>query len=132
MGALSNISKWTQCLTTGFILDFQENVFRTVRKIDLFGSLLAPYWFPLKRTAAASFEAGDLPSQLCEVTRNCEVNDMILVTFQGAPTRQILRFTRFSLKESTFCHINGRPKQYIQVDTMFNYRFHFGLPGKCL
>jgi len=29
--------------------------------------------------------------------------------------------------KSTFCHINGRPKQNIRVDTIFNYRFHFGL-----
>jgi len=36
------------------------------------------------------------------------------------------------IKQSTFCHINGHPKQYILVDTIFNYRFHFGLPGKCL
>ena len=36
------------------------------------------------------------------------------------------------INKSTFCHINGHPKQYIPVDTIFNYRFHFGLPGKCL
>ena len=36
------------------------------------------------------------------------------------------------LKKSTLCHINGHPKQYIPVDTIFNYRFHFGLPGKGL
>ena len=38
----------------------------------------------------------------------------------------------FLFKQSTFCYINGHPKQYILVDTIFNYRFHFGLPGKCL
>ena len=32
----------------------------------------------------------------------------------------------------TFGSINGHPKQYILVDTTFNYRFHFGLPGNCL
>ena len=31
------------------------------------------------------------------------------------------------LYKSTFCSINGHPKQYILVDTIFNYRFHFGL-----
>ena len=36
------------------------------------------------------------------------------------------------IKKSTFWDINGYPKQCILVDTMFNYRFHFGLPGKCL
>ena len=36
------------------------------------------------------------------------------------------------IKQSTFSHINGHPKQYILVDTIFNYRFHFGLPGKRL
>ena len=39
---------------------------------------------------------------------------------------------RVFLYKSTFCSINGHPKQYILVDTIiFNYRFHFGLPGKC-
>jgi len=45
---------------------------------------------------------------------------------------QILRFPWCFLKKSTFCHINRHPKQYILVDTIFNYSFHFGLPGKCL
>ena len=27
---------------------------------------------------------------------------------------------------------NGHHKQYILVDTIFNYVFHFGLLGKCL
>ena len=40
-------------------------------------------------------------------------------------------FSGFPLK-STFYSINGHPKQYILVDTIFNYRFHFGLPGKYL
>ena len=31
-----------------------------------------------------------------------------------------------------FYYISGPHKQYIQVDTIPNYRFHFGLPGKCL
>jgi len=31
-----------------------------------------------------------------------------------------------------FCCIHGPHKQYIQVDTMLNYIFHFGLPGTCL
>ncbi len=39
---------------------------------------------------------------------------------------------RVFLEKSTFASINGHPKQYILVDTIFNYRFHFGLPGKCL
>ena len=33
------------------------------------------------------------------------------------------------LKIDIFCSINGHPKQYILVDTIFNYIFHFGLPG---
>ena len=33
------------------------------------------------------------------------------------------------IKKSTFCHINEHPKQYIPVDTIFNYRFHIGLQG---
>ena len=37
----------------------------------------------------------------------------------------------FSLKKKC-CYINGHHKQYILVDTIFNYIFHFGLPGKCL
>ena len=36
------------------------------------------------------------------------------------------------IRKSTFCHINRHPKQHILVDTVFNYRFHFALPGKCL
>ena len=32
---------------------------------------------------------------------------------------------RLFLKKSTFCSINGHPNQYILVDTMFDYRFHF-------
>ena len=39
---------------------------------------------------------------------------------------------RVFLQKSKFCSINGHPKQYILVDTIFNYRFHLGLPGKCL
>ena len=31
------------------------------------------------------------------------------------------------LKKSTFGSINGHLKQYILVDTIFNYIFHFGL-----
>ena len=34
-------------------------------------------------------------------------------------------------KKSTCCSINGHPEQYMIVDTIFNYRFHFGLPGAC-
>ena len=30
------------------------------------------------------------------------------------------------------CYINGHHKQYIQADIIFNYMFHFGLPGTCL
>ena len=33
----------------------------------------------------------------------------------------------FSIKKTTFCYIDGHPKQCILVDTIFNYRFHFGL-----
>ena len=36
------------------------------------------------------------------------------------------------LDKSIFCYINGHHKQYIQVDIIFNYMFHFGLPGTCL
>ena len=39
---------------------------------------------------------------------------------------------RVFLEKSTFCYINGHPKQYIVVDTIFNYILHFGLPGTCL
>ena len=38
----------------------------------------------------------------------------------------------FFLKKYTFCHINRHPEQYILVNTIFNYRFHAGLPGTCL
>ena len=36
------------------------------------------------------------------------------------------------IKKTTFRHINLHPKQYILVDTIFNRRYHFGLPRKCL
>ena len=39
---------------------------------------------------------------------------------------------RAVLQKSTFYYINGHPKEYILVDTIFNYRFHLGLPGTCL
>jgi len=38
MNPISNISKWTSYLTTCVILDFQEHVFRKVRKINLSGA----------------------------------------------------------------------------------------------
>ena len=46
----------------------------------------------------------------------------------------LISFSHFRgfLKKSQFCSINGHPKQYILVDTIFNYIFHFGLPGTCL
>ena len=31
-----------------------------------------------------------------------------------------------------FYYINGPHKQYILLDIIFNYNFHFGLPGKYL
>ena len=34
---------------------------------------------------------------------------------------------RVFLSKSTLRSINGHPKQYILADTIFNYRFHFGL-----
>jgi len=39
---------------------------------------------------------------------------------------------RVFLSKSTFRAINGHPKQYVLVGTIFNYRFHFGLPGTSL
>jgi len=36
------------------------------------------------------------------------------------------------LGKSRLCYINGHHKQYILVNTIFNYSFHFGLPGICL
>ena len=36
------------------------------------------------------------------------------------------------IKQKTCCDINGHPKQYILVGTIFNYRFHFGLLGTCI
>ena len=41
------------------------------------------------------------------------------------------RICFFSYK-SIVHYINGHHKQYIQVDIIFNYMFHFRLPGKCL
>jgi len=38
---------------------------------------------------------------------------------------------RFFLKKTTFCSINRHPKEYILVDTTFDYRFHFGLQEMC-
>ena len=34
---------------------------------------------------------------------------------------------RVFIGESIFCYRNGHPKQYILVDTIFSYMFHFGL-----
>ena len=34
------------------------------------------------------------------------------------------------LEKSIFDYINGHPKQYILVDTIFNYIFHFGRSRK--
>ena len=36
------------------------------------------------------------------------------------------------LPKCTLCEIHGHPRQYIQVDTIFNNMCHFGLPGTCL
>ena len=36
------------------------------------------------------------------------------------------------LGTSRFGYINAHHKQYILVDTIFNYMFHVGLPGTCL
>ena len=41
-------------------------------------------------------------------------------------------YFRVVLAKSICCYINGHHKQYIQIDIIFNYMFHFGLPGKCL
>jgi len=38
----------------------------------------------------------------------------------------------FISKMNILLHTHVHPKQYILVDTIFNYRFHFGLPGKHL
>ena len=48
--------------------------------------------------------------------------------------KNLIGFWHFGvfLSKSTFAAIKGHPEQYILVDTIFNYRFHFGLPGKCL
>jgi len=39
---------------------------------------------------------------------------------------------RVFLGQLKCCYINGHHKQYILLDTIFNYVFHFGLPGICL
>ena len=41
-------------------------------------------------------------------------------------------FVSFPQKQTIFDYINGHRKQYIQADIIFNYMFHFGLPGTCL
>ena len=40
-------------------------------------------------------------------------------------------FSGFPLN-SIFYYINGIHKKYIQIDMIFKYIFHPGLPGKCL
>ena len=40
-----------------------------------------------------------------------------------------LTWNRVSSQKYRFDYINGPHKQYIQVDTIFNYMFHVGLPG---
>ena len=39
---------------------------------------------------------------------------------------------RVFIEKSIFCYINGHHKHYILADTIFDYIFHFGLPGTCL
>ena len=54
------------------------------------------------------------------------------VAIRGNLTYHITVHFRAFLEKPRFCYRNGHHKQYILVDTIFNYRFHFGLPGKCL
>ena len=54
------------------------------------------------------------------------------VAIRGNLTYHITVHFRVFLEKPRFCYRNGHHKQYILVDTIFNYRFHFGLPGKCL
>ena len=54
------------------------------------------------------------------------------VDIRGNLTYHITVHFRVFLEKPRFCYRNGHHKQYILVDTIFNYRFHFGLPGKCL
>ena len=49
----------------------------------------------------------------------------------------LMQFADFSLvwlflEKYIFCYIHGHHKQYILVDTIFNYMSHCGLPGTCL
>jgi len=39
---------------------------------------------------------------------------------------------RVFLEKYIICYINGHHKQYVLVDTIFNYMFYFGLPATCL
>ena len=94
--------------------------------------------------AAVSAGAGDLLIKKMLITR---LRDMSVAYSRHAHTPVLLARNWQKTNSSTFlgwghfrmfigkyivCYINGYHKQCILADTLFNYIFHFGLPGKCL
>jgi len=70
----------------------------------------------------------------CHVTWTVAVKAAAVMNYAWPPNSNLANLVIYGvfIKTSTFCHINRHPNQYILADTIFNYRFHFGLPGKCL